>query len=350
LVLGVIEAGYHRTTQARINRQKRDLFVLFVDNCAKFLQRVMLLEEHKAVDEIWGRFNSEMQSQTGARELWKILHKLLEESVKLVRGDWGRIAFLTHDDDKVRLLDDTIAYNLPILPPGMLKREWDVGTTGTTSIVGYAAATGKAYWSNDLTKDPMYLGECPDMRSELAIPLRFSGQVVGVLDIFSNRKDWFDERKAGLVQTVADQATVLFQNARAVNPLYELISPFNPFAGPDEIYAKVIQIIETFLVTKTVSVWKRVTDGDTFKLELVAASEGFWEKSLEQGITMLPPDTFTGRAAAEGNLIHVSQTEIETQFLTREFARENGLRSMTAVPMNVGDEVYGVISATKSTG
>lgn len=34
LVLGVIEAGYHRTTQARINPQKSDLFALFVDNCA----------------------------------------------------------------------------------------------------------------------------------------------------------------------------------------------------------------------------------------------------------------------------------------------------------------------------
>lgn len=80
LVLGVIEAGYHRTTQERINRQKSELFVLFVDSCAKSLQRVMLLEERMAVDDIWERFNREIQSEIGAREPGRILHKLLEES------------------------------------------------------------------------------------------------------------------------------------------------------------------------------------------------------------------------------------------------------------------------------
>ncbi|MGA9771829.1 MAG: GAF domain-containing protein [Blastocatellia bacterium] len=337
LVLGIIEAGYHRHTQERINQQKRDLFVRFVDSCANSLQRVTLLEERRSIDDVLKKFNQERNPE-------EVLRKLLQASVDLVKGDWGDITFLTHYDDKIRFLDPTISYKLPALEPGRFIHELEVGTTGKTGIVGFVAGTEKPYWSNDVKKDSKYIEECEEVESELAVPLRFSGQIIGVLDINSNKKDWFDERKASLVQTVADQGTVLYQNARLDEPLTELISPFNPFASPEEIYEKVIKIIEDFLITKTVSVWKRIADGDTFKLELVAASEGLWEKYKEAGISTLPPTSITGRAVAEKKPVPVTQEEIRAGFDYPEFAEENGLRSLTIVPILVGDEIYGVIN------
>lgn len=346
LVLGIIEAGYHRQTQERINAQKSDLFVHFIDSCANSLQRVTLLEERKSVDGILERFNQVMQSGSQERRPKMILEKLLEESVELVRGDWGDITFLSHYDDKISFRDE-IAYKLPPMKPGQMIRELEVGPTGQTGIIGRVAWEGKPYWSNDVNNDGKYVKEVEGVRSELAVPLRFSGRVIGVLDINSNEKDWFNERKANLVQTLADQGTALYQNARIVEPLYKLISPFNPFASPREIYDRVVEIIEDFLHTRTVSVWeKRIPRNQStenqFELELVAASDGLREKYQEARISMLPQNCFTGLAAT-GKVVEVDQQTIKTEFITAGFAEANELRSMTAVPMSVGNEVYGAI-------
>lgn len=335
LVLGIIEAGYHRQTQERIGQQKRDLFVLFVDSCAKSLQRVSLLEERQSIEDIRGKFNQEANPD-------ELLRMLLEESVNLVRGDWGNITFLTHYDQKIRFID-AISYKMPPMQPGRLVEELDVGAEGRTGIIGYVAWKGEPYWSNDVKKDNKYVEECPKVRSELAVPLRFSGRVIGVLDINSNRKDWFDERKASLVQSVAEHATGLYQNARVREPLYKLISPFNPFASTEEIYRQVVRIIEGYLRTETVSVWRRHPVGDSFELELVAASDGLYERYREANLLTLPPSSFTGKAATGVDEIYVNEQEIRKGFTNPEFAKANGLRSMTAVPIRVGDEIHGAI-------
>jgi signal transduction histidine kinase/putative methionine-R-sulfoxide reductase with GAF domain len=341
-VLGIIEAGFHRQTQARIRARKQDEFVRFIDGCANALQRSALLEERRPVDDIVKRFNE----RTSEEHPDEILKKLLEDSVKLVKGDSGDITFLTHRDEKVRFLRDSIFYNIPDDQMDKLVRELEVSTSGRCGLVAYVAATGEPYWSNNVKNNPMYIEEFPEVESELVVPLRFSGQTFGFLNINSHKKDWFDERKASLVQTVADQGAVLYQNARIIWPLYKVVSPFNPFASPDQIYDRVIQIIEGFLETETVSVWRKHAERDTFKLQVVAASKELRKKYDEAGITYLKPDSFTGLAASgKKKEVQVSQGEMEQkpQFVHKEFARENGLRSMTAVPIQVGDEIYGAI-------
>jgi signal transduction histidine kinase len=106
----------------------------------------------------------------------------------------------------------------------------------------------------------------------------------------------------------------------------------------------VIKIIEEFLSTKTVSIWRRQPDGDSFKLDLVAASDELWGKYKSAGIKTLPPDSFTGKAASgEAEPVRVTYEEIKTKFHTPEFAYDNQLRSMTVVPIKIGNEIYGAI-------
>lgn len=340
-VLAIIEAGYHRQTQPTINKEKSELFIRFIESCAKSLQWGELLEERKSVDDILKKFNEERSPGWDAKD---ILRKLLQTSVDLVGGDWGDVTFLTHADDKIKFIDHTISYRLPPQGSGRLMYELEVGETGNTGIVGYVAATEKHYWSNDVKNDPKYIEEFEEVKSELAVPLRFYGQTFGVLNINSNKRDWFDERKATLVQTVTDQGAILYQNARLVAPLYKLISPFNPFASPPEIYAKVIHIIEDFLDTKTVSVWAKVADDHTFTLQLAGASSSLAQKYKEKNITTLPLNTFTAEAVAKKSCVYVSEEEIQEKFIYAEFARQNELRSMTSVPMLAGDDIYGVIN------
>ncbi len=47
-------------------------------------------------------------------------------------------------------------------------------------MVGHVAATGKMHYAPDVTVDPYYMACEPDTRSEVAIPLRREGELVGV--------------------------------------------------------------------------------------------------------------------------------------------------------------------------
>ena len=47
-------------------------------------------------------------------------------------------------------------------------------------MVGHVAATGKMHYAPDVTRDPYYMACEPDTRSEVAIPLKREGELVGV--------------------------------------------------------------------------------------------------------------------------------------------------------------------------
>jgi signal transduction histidine kinase len=180
------------------------------------------------------------------------------------------------------------------------------------------------------------------VKSELAVPLRFSNRVIGVLDINSNKKDWFDDRKANLVQTLADQVGALYQNARIVESLYGLIAPFDLFASPEEIYDRVIRFIEHWLRTETVTVWEKQTSTDSPTFKLVASSQILQRRFQEANISTLPQDSLVGEVF-RGHVVEANKKTLNGLFATK-IAKENNLASMTGIPIIVGDECRGAIA------
>lgn len=334
-VLGVIEAGFHINRQKKIPEPLRKAFQFFINSCAKSLQRVTLLEQKNSEEDVLK--NLEQEKDPNA-----ILRALLEESAKLVGGDSGDITFLTHRDAKLRLLDDPIVYNIPEQSLNRLIKEQEVRAEGV-SISAKVAAEKKYYWTNDVNADPFYREELEEVRSELCVPLLYYGEAVGVLNINANHENRFDERKAELIQRIANRAMDLYQKARVNNPLSTLVSPFNVFANSNNIYKTVIKLVEDFLGTETVSIWeKRPAKGD-FTLDWVMASDALAKAYREVGIKKLTSDTFTGDAI-RGKIVEVDSAKLRSsRFVFPRFAHENGLKFMTAVPIRLGGEVYAVI-------
>jgi signal transduction histidine kinase len=90
---------------------------------------------------------------------------------------------------------------------------------GQEGITGWVAATGEHLLAQDVTREPRYyrVPEIPETRSELAVPLRAQGRIIGVLDVQSKRLAAFDEGDVVVLQSLADQAAMAIENAR----LYE---------------------------------------------------------------------------------------------------------------------------------
>ena len=87
-------------------------------------------------------------------------------------------------------------------------------------LVGYAASHKQAVLVPDVNKDPRYIKLNPETRSELAVPLIYKDNVIGVLDLEHTRRGFFSEDHKRAITTLAAQIAIAIENAR----LYEHIA------------------------------------------------------------------------------------------------------------------------------
>ena len=89
---------------------------------------------------------------------------------------------------------------------------------GQTGIVGFAAATGQPRIALDVGADSVYFDnpDLPDTHSEIALPLRYAGQIIGVLDVQSIEPDAFQPDDIDVLNTLGDQVAVAIKNAQSI--------------------------------------------------------------------------------------------------------------------------------------
>ncbi len=87
-------------------------------------------------------------------------------------------------------------------------------------IVGNAATSKEAILAPDVSMDPRYIALNPETRSELAVPLIYKSNVIGVLDLEHTRRGYFTEDHKRTLTTLAAQIAIAIENAR----LYEQIA------------------------------------------------------------------------------------------------------------------------------
>lgn len=96
---------------------------------------------------------------------------------------------------------------------------------GQEGIVGHVLYTGQPRVALDVGTDAMYFDnpDLPETRSEIALPLRVRGKVIGVLDVQSRKAADFDEADAASLQTMADQLAVAIENARLLQEMEQAL-------------------------------------------------------------------------------------------------------------------------------
>jgi len=71
-------------------------------------------------------------------------------------------------------------------------------------ICGAAASTGETVLIDDVTADPRYLACSLETRSEIVVPIRRDGRVVGELDLDSDASSAFTAEDRALLEQVAE--------------------------------------------------------------------------------------------------------------------------------------------------
>jgi phosphoserine phosphatase RsbU/P len=80
-------------------------------------------------------------------------------------------------------------------------------------MVGWVARTGQIRYAPDVSQDPHYIACEPDIRSELDIPLKVNGKVIGVFSAEHSELDAFSPESRHLLQGLADHIAVAVDNA-----------------------------------------------------------------------------------------------------------------------------------------
>jgi sigma-B regulation protein RsbU (phosphoserine phosphatase) len=87
-------------------------------------------------------------------------------------------------------------------------------------IIGQVALSRQPMMINDVRKEAIYIQTNPDVRSELAIPLIAKNRLIGVMDIESEKADYFRDEHLHLLTLTASRIAQAIENAR----LYSRVS------------------------------------------------------------------------------------------------------------------------------
>jgi GAF domain-containing protein len=208
--IGVIELE-SRDEERHYTPEELNLAMTLANQAAVALENARLLEqtqyrarEMEAINELGRVITSVLDPQALLRQIvdtikarfhyYFVAIQFLEEGQAVFRDG------STIGDSDVRLEPGGLAMNLQ----------------HPTGLIVEAARSGQPVLSGDTLNDPRYvpIPEMPDTRSELSLPIEVKGQVIGVLDVQSNRPFAFSEDDVALLQSLASQAGVAIENAR----------------------------------------------------------------------------------------------------------------------------------------
>ena len=97
----------------------------------------------------------------------------------------------------------------------MLKRGHKL-KVGESGIVGYVARAGEPRIALDVGQDAVFFNnpDLPNTRSEVALPLKVRDNIIGVLDVQSEKPGAFSQEDTSIFSILADQVAIALENTR----------------------------------------------------------------------------------------------------------------------------------------
>ncbi|MBN1261856.1 MAG: GAF domain-containing protein [Anaerolineae bacterium] len=180
-------------------------------------QRLYLEEQVGLRTQALGRRSTQLETASRvARDAAAIqdMERLLRESVRLISDRFG----FYHSG--IFLLDESRQHAVLRAASSeggrkMLQRGHQL-RVGELGIVGYVTGRGEPRIALDVGSDAVFFNnpDLPETHSELALPLRVRGEIIGALDVQSREPAAFSEEDVAVLQTLADQLAMAINNAR----------------------------------------------------------------------------------------------------------------------------------------
>jgi serine phosphatase RsbU (regulator of sigma subunit)/putative methionine-R-sulfoxide reductase with GAF domain len=223
-------------------------------------------------------------------------------------------------------------------------------------IIPWVARGGKTLLANDVRSDERYRpSPLPpeDTNSELCVPLRYREEVIGILDIQSDKRNAFTEDDRLIFEAVADNIATAIHNAdlyrseqwrrQVADGLREVAGLISADAGVDDVFEAILSELDRNLPVDISAIWL-LEDDDLY----LAACHNCDESRLEQALYE-SPDAYQRLMDVLYSETPILRKPSDPIWISGLVAGYDPDYSALAVPLRVGDQPYGVITLAHST-
>jgi sigma-B regulation protein RsbU (phosphoserine phosphatase) len=210
-------------------------------------------------------------------------------------------------------------------------------------VVGAAVQEGRPILVNDVRLEPRYMGPLRNMLSQLAVPMRRKGRVIGALNLLDEAEGAFTSQDEILLRQFAAHVAAAIENARLFRSERQYVDTLETLA---EIGREMASILELdVLLTRIASLTKRLIDYRTFGILLLNEASNELEmkhavrygKGAESKHVRLG-EGLVGWAALHREAVLVSDVSKDRRYINLV----EDARSELVIPMLIQDRCIGV--------
>ncbi len=237
-----------------------------------------------------------------------------------------------------RLMFHGIEQGLPVPPPSWLRD----GVPLDRGITGRVARTGEAEFVREVASDPDFLDIGVDTGSEIAVPIKVEGRVIGVLNVEAPKSHVFDDEDYEILTIIGNHLGIALANynifsseqdtRKALEAVQRVSSIVSGTLDPDEALRLIAETLAAVLSYPVVAV-ELIGDGHL----RLAAAFGFPESAYRhQALT----DGVAGRVASTGQAEFLADIDGDSN----AYRYRDDVVSGIYVPIHRGTELFGVLT------
>ncbi|MEO8678903.1 MAG: SpoIIE family protein phosphatase [Vicinamibacterales bacterium] len=211
-------------------------------------------------------------------------------------------------------------------------------------VVGTAVAEQRTIVVNDVDVDPRYLAVVPGAKSQLAVPLRHKGKVIGALNLLSDHLGAFHERDEWILRQFGAHVAQAIVTARLFESEREYAETLETLAEVGREMSAILDLDQ--LLTRLAHLLKRVIDYRIFGIALLDEVSGLLEMKVaikygDDPRVMEPVklgEGLVGYAAQHREVVNVPDVLKDPRYINAV----PGVRSELVVPLLSKDRCIGV--------
>src|SRR5262245_182543 len=271
---------------------------------------------------------------TSVLDLDELLEKIPQLIARLTKFSAFSVYLLDERRQELRIAY-AVGYPEEVLPNLRLR----VGQ----GVVGTAIAEGRPILVNDIRQEPRYMGPLRNMLSQLAVPMRRKGKVIGALNLLNESEGAFTRQDEALLRQFATHVAVAIENARLFESERHYVDTLETLA---EIGREMSSILDLdALLTRIASLTKRLVDYRTFGILLLNEASQELEMKLAvrygkgaESKHVRLGEGLVGWAALHREAVLVSDVSQDPRYINLV----DDARSELVIPMLTKDRCIGV--------
>ena len=333
--------------EVRLAQAFADQAALVLENAHLFDEAARRRHEMEVLAEVVGQIN-------GSLDLSTILRRIVDGACELTGADGAQIALREPGTDAVQM-----------------QHRRGVSADAQDAILvrlgrgagGLVLATGRPFRTSNYAEDPRITKDYADqvtaagIVTEVVVPIRH-GEIKGLLYVFNRTARPFTDRDEAALGRLADHAVIAIGNAslhaetearrREAESLAELGRLISQSLEPTEAGQRVVESLSRLLGAGMATLYQINTETGDFVLLARAGKEVDWNLTFPRDAGTVGLAVREGGPVCTSDILADSRISLEPERRAHLEAFE--YRAILALPLVVGDRIFGAMSAHGLTG